>query len=80
MEKQQVVTKEQQQDLTKRISIFRNLLEKANKDYSRYAQAPETSDKVENMKNKAKAIYYKGKLDGLKEFYCELKKRCTVNS
>lgn len=72
------LSQEQQQELTQKVSIFREVVEKAHKDYLHYEQAPKSSDKAENTKNKIKAIYYKGKLDGLKEFYCELKKCCEI--
>ena len=66
-----------QQNLT---HIFRDLFEKNKNDYLHYEQAPKSDDKIENTKNKIKAIYYKGKLDALREFAQELKKHCSVNS
>lgn len=72
------LTQEQQQELTQKVSIFRDVVEKAHKDYLHYEQAPKSSNEAENTKNKIKAIYYKGKLDGLKEFYYELKKCCEI--
>ena len=72
------LTQEQQQELTQKVSIFREVVEKAHKDYLHYPQALKSCNEAENTKNKIKAIYYKGKLDGLKEFYCKLKKRCEI--
>ena len=80
MTEQQKLTQEQQQELTQKVSIFRDLFEKNKNDYLHYEQMPKSDDKTENTKNKIKAIYYKGKLDALRELAQELKKHCSVNS
>lgn len=57
------LTQEQQQELTQKVSIFREVVEKAHKDYLHYKQALKSCNEAENTKNKIKAIYYKGKLE-----------------